>query len=169
MTLRLATPSLLSEHWWVNKQNIPVQLLNHTLVLDIICQKETPVRVIMMTSSNGNIFRVTGPLCGKFTGHWWIPAQRPVTRRFDVFSDLRLNKQLSKQSWGWWFQTPSCPLLRHCNGIYFRFAIINVCIAIMMIFLYFYSFVRLEETGIGNIQGQSGQKWTNTYNKFTYV
>ena len=29
--------------------------------------------VIMMTSSNGNIFRVTGPLCGEFTGHRWIP------------------------------------------------------------------------------------------------
>ena len=28
-------------------------------------------------------------------------AQRPVTRSFDVFFDLRLNKQLSKQSWGW--------------------------------------------------------------------
>ena len=23
----------------------------------------------IMTSSNGNIFRVTGPLCGEFTGH----------------------------------------------------------------------------------------------------
>ena len=29
-----------------------------------------------MTSSNGNIFRVTGPLCGKFTGHWWIPLTK---------------------------------------------------------------------------------------------
>ena len=27
----------------------------------------------MMTSSNGNIVRVTGPLCGEFTGHRWIP------------------------------------------------------------------------------------------------
>ena len=27
----------------------------------------------LMTSSNGNIFRVTGPLCGEFTGHRWIP------------------------------------------------------------------------------------------------
>ena len=27
----------------------------------------------IMTSSNGNIFRVTGPLCGEFTGHRWIP------------------------------------------------------------------------------------------------
>ena len=31
--------------------------------------------------------------------------QRPVTRCFDVFFDLRLNKRLSKQSWGWWFET----------------------------------------------------------------
>ena len=61
----------------------------------------------MMTSSNGNIFRVTGPLCGEFTGPGEFPTQRPVTRSFDVFFDLRLNKRLSKQPWGWWFQTPS--------------------------------------------------------------
>ena len=30
-----------------------------------------------MTSSNGNIFRVTGPLCGEFTGHQWIPPPPP--------------------------------------------------------------------------------------------
>ena len=34
-----------------------------------------------------------------------FPSQRPVTRSFDVFFDLRLNKRLSKQSWGWWFGT----------------------------------------------------------------
>ena len=44
-----------------------------------------------------------------------FPAQRPVTRSFDVFFDLRLNKRLSKQSWGWWFETSSHPLWRHCN------------------------------------------------------
>ena len=38
-----------------------------------------------MTSSNGNILRVTGPLCGEFTSPGEIPAQRPVTRSFDVF------------------------------------------------------------------------------------
>ena len=48
-----------------------------------------------------NIFRVTGHLCGEFTGPRWIPAQRPVTWSFDIFFDLRLNKRLSKQSWGW--------------------------------------------------------------------
>ena len=42
--------------------------------------------------------------------------QRPVTTRsFDVFFNLRLNKRLSKQGQGWWFETPSHPLWRHCN------------------------------------------------------
>ena len=67
-----------------------------------------------MTSSNGNIFRVTGPLCGEFTGPGEFPAQRSVTRSFDVFFDLRLNKRLRKQSWGWW-------LWRHCNVFVFRY------------------------------------------------
>ena len=53
--------------------------------------------VYMMTSSNGNIFRVTGPLCGEFTGPGEFPTQRPVMRSFDVLFDLRLNKRLSKQ------------------------------------------------------------------------
>ena len=91
-----------------------------------------------MTSSDGHIFRVTGPLCGEFTA-WWrhqmkkfsallaicagnssvpgeFPAQRPVTGSFNVFFDLRLNKQLSKQSWGWWFEMLPRPLWGHCNG-----------------------------------------------------
>ena len=50
------------------------------------------------------------PVIGEF------PAQRPVTRSFDVSFDLRLNKQLSKQSWGWQFETPSCTLWRLCNA-----------------------------------------------------
>ena len=57
-------------------------------------------------------------ICGDFTGHRWIPhTQRPVTRSFNAFFDLRLNKRLSKQWWGWWFETLSCPLWRHCNDI----------------------------------------------------
>ena len=44
-----------------------------------------------------------------------FPSQRPVTRSFDVFFDLCLNKRLSKQSWGWWFETPPHPLRRHNN------------------------------------------------------
>ena len=69
----------------------------------------------MMTSSNANIFRVTGPLCGEFTGPGEFPTQRPVMRSFDVFFDPPLNKRLSKQPWGWWFEAPSWSLWRHCN------------------------------------------------------
>ena len=69
----------------------------------------------MMTSPNGNIFRVTGPLCGEFTGPGEFPTQRPVTRSFDVLFNLRLNKRLRKQPWGWWFETLLWSLWRHCN------------------------------------------------------
>ena len=44
-----------------------------------------------------------------------FPAQRPLTQSFDVFFDLCLNKWLSKQPWGWWFETLSWSLSRHCN------------------------------------------------------
>ena len=65
---------------------------------------------------DGDISRVAGHLCGEFPGPRWIPrTQRPVTRSFDVFFDLRLNKQLSKQSWGWWFETLPRPLWRQRN------------------------------------------------------
>ena len=46
-----------------------------------------------------------------------IPAQRPATRSFDVFFDLRPNKRLSKQWWGCWFETHLCSLWRHRNGV----------------------------------------------------
>ena len=78
-------------------------------------QIQTEIWLYMMTSSNGNIFRLNGPLCGEFTGPGEFPAHRPVTRGFGVFFDLRLNKRLSKQPWGWWFETPPRSLWRHCN------------------------------------------------------
>ena len=71
--------------------------------------------VNVMMSSKGNIFRVTGHLCGEFTGPRWILAQRPVTRSFDVFIDLRPNKRLSKHWWDWWFERASRPLRRQCQ------------------------------------------------------
>ena len=54
------------------------------------------------------------PILSKITR----PAAAIKSLRFALFY-LRLNKRLSKQSWGWWFETPSCSLWRHCNvGIY---------------------------------------------------
>ena len=52
------------------------------------------------------------PVPGEF------PAQRPVTRSFAVFFDRSPNKRLSKEWWGWWFDTLSSPLWRHCNGMW---------------------------------------------------
>ena len=51
------------------------------------------------------------PVTGEF------PPQRPLTWSCGVFFDLRLNKRLSKLSWGRWFKTPSRPLWRHTNDI----------------------------------------------------
>ena len=59
------------------------------------------------------------PVPGEF------PAQRPVTRSFEGFFDLRLNKRLIKQSWGWWFETLSCPLWRHCNEAWIKWPTIS--------------------------------------------
>ena len=50
------------------------------------------------------------PVPGEF------PTQRPVTRSFDIYFDLRPDKRLSKQSWGWRFETLSHTLWRHRNG-----------------------------------------------------
>ena len=65
-----------------------------------------------------------GPICQceyYALWNWWIgefPAKKPVTRSSDVFFDLRLNKRLSNQSWGWWFETLSPPLWRHRSVTY---------------------------------------------------
>ena len=44
-----------------------------------------------------------------------FPFQRPVRLSFDVFSELHLNKRLSKQSRRRWFETPLRSSWRHCN------------------------------------------------------
>ena len=68
------------------------------------------IRAHMMTSSNGNLFRVTGHLNSPVPPHkgQWRGA-------FDPFFVLRLNKRLSKHLRRQWFETPSRPLWLHCN------------------------------------------------------
>ena len=59
----------------------------------------------MMTSSNENIFPLTGPLCGEFTGH----RRSPLTKAGDT------------QLWCFlWFETPSIPLWPYCNARFQR-------------------------------------------------
>ena len=75
---------------------------------------------IMMTSSNGNIFRVTGQLCWEFTG---TPNPQPPIPKGQWRGALMFSLICAwingwvQQSSGWWFKTPSRPLWRHCNDI----------------------------------------------------
>ena len=60
---------IMPKHYFVRGCSCEKQLI--TIFQDLIQQFLTHCR-LMMTSSNGNIFRVTGHLCGKFTGPRWI-------------------------------------------------------------------------------------------------
>ena len=95
--------------WWRHQMEAFSALL-------AICAGNSPVTGELSTqrpATRGfDVFHVTGLLRNKpVTGDF--PAQWPLMSSFDVFFDLRPNKRLSKQSWGWWFETPSCPLWRH--------------------------------------------------------
>ena len=68
-------------------------------------------------------------LLGLCAGYSPVPGelstQRPVTQSFDVFFDLSLNKRLSRQLNGWWFETPSCSLWRHSNDFPYYWPFMN--------------------------------------------
>ena len=56
----------------------------------------------MMTSSCGNLFRVTGHLCGEFTGHRWIPRTKASDAELwcFVWSALRINGWVNNREAG---------------------------------------------------------------------
>ena len=94
-----------------DKKPLPVLMLTnfHGLLRDLVGhfswrrhQMETFSAFLALCAGNS-------PVTGEF------PSQRAVMRSFDAFFDLHLNKQLSKQSWSWWFETPSHSLWRHRN------------------------------------------------------
>ena len=101
----------------------------------------------MMTSSNGTFSALLAICAGNSPVTGEFSAQRPVTRSFDVFFDLRLNKRLRKQSWGWCFETLSRPLWRHCVIISFIIAQVLLilvlfsakCLLLIVIFRIAYS------------------------------
>ena len=82
------------------------QSMDHESIKQIISwwrhQMETFSALLALCAGNS-------PVTGEFS------KQMPVTRSFDVFFDRRLNKRLCSHSWGWWFETPSRSLWRHCN------------------------------------------------------
>ena len=106
---------------WKLEQNTNICLLpymSHKRMV-LLAYTITTIPVVgdrnMMTSSNGNIFRVTGHLCGEFTGPRRIPHTKASDAELWCFLSSALNKRLSKQWWSWWFETLSRPLWRHYN------------------------------------------------------
>ena len=71
-----------------------------------------------MTSSSGNIFRVTGPLWGDATCEQWIPLTKASDAELCCLFYLCMNKRLGKQSRCRWIGMPSRSSWRHCNGIF---------------------------------------------------
>ena len=70
----------------------------------------------MMTSSNGSIFRVAGPLCGEFTGHRRTPLKKASDAELLCFLwSLWKSGWVNNRDAAWWFETPSCSLWRQCN------------------------------------------------------
>ena len=69
-------------HTWVTR---PRLVKDHKEWMKAAC-KDFNARLRVMTSSNGNIFRVTGPLCREFTGHRWIPHHKSQWRGALIFS-----------------------------------------------------------------------------------
>ena len=90
------------------------------------------------------------PVSGEF------PAQRPETRSFDVFFDLCPNKRWSKQSWGWWFDTPSGSLWRHSN--------VCVCLSFNVVFVGSDNGLRRPK-GDTNIDSSSVSPQRTSYNR----
>ena len=89
---------------WVSYQKRGFWLDPHAVYIWRCHPTETFSALLALCAGNS-------PVTGQFL------SQRPVTQSFDVFFDVRLNKQLSKQSWGWWLGTPSHSLWCHCNEI----------------------------------------------------
>ena len=109
-----------SHLWWSIQHSFENQS-NYWDLWNIICNGISPCWCHQMETFSALLAICAGnsPVPGEF------PAQRPVTRSLDVFFDLRLNQRLSKQSWGWWFETLSCSSWRHCN-VTTRFALYTI-------------------------------------------
>ena len=123
-------------HYWYSSQSLHFQWGNREILsttmkqswgirvkLNLIGPQHNKAQIIcihrihMMTSSNGNLFRVTGLLCGKCTGHRWIPRTKTIDAELWCFlwsvSEPTF-EQTVKTPVIW---DPSHQLWRHCNDM----------------------------------------------------
>ena len=122
-------------------------ILNITLSISIIrsvlpaCPYHDYIISLLRCNAPGN-GHVDAIKWKHFPRYWpfvWGIDRSPVNSphrgqwRFDVFFDLRPNKRLSKQSWGWGFEIPSRSLWRHYNEYWIT--VISVVVCSCMLFL----------------------------------
>ena len=115
------TLEYLANCWWLFSIHIHVATLNWIMIIGsgVACRLLVVKLSITWWRHQMETFSALLTLCARnspVTGE--SPSQRPVTQwRGALMFPLifALNKQLSKQSWGWWFETPSRSLWRHCN------------------------------------------------------
>ena len=89
-----------------------------TILISALWYSDIFKSFVMMTSSNGNIFRITGHLCGEFTGPRWIPHTKASDAELWCFLWSVPEQKVSKQSGDWWSE-PSSSLQSQCNGVFF--------------------------------------------------
>ena len=114
----------LGNHLWLVGYSHKVPVIQNVfpchdiiMVENYLVHGERNIYFCMMMSSNGNIFHVTGPLWGDFTGDQWIPVTKASDVELWCFLWSASEQKLSKQPRRWWFEMPSHPLWCHCNGM----------------------------------------------------
>ena len=110
---------LLPDDLWIGSDTDTNSALVYTLKVIISYPHQGCLYKSLIPSTRSSWWRhqmetvsaLLAPCAGNSSVTGEFPAKGPVTWSFEVFFDLRLNKRLSKQSWGWWFETPSFPEL----------------------------------------------------------
>ena len=115
-SVKMAEPQQTRRHSPPEKQKIGIPHIWHdrqSVGFPGVIRHQT-----MMTSSNRNIFRVTGPLCGEFTGHRRIPITKASGVLMELWCFLWFvpEVRLSKQSRRRWLETSSRSLRLHCDA-----------------------------------------------------
>ena len=110
-------PFMRGIHWWPEDSHHKGTVRHkafpcHNVIMSSQSEPSWSWRRHQMETFSALLAQCEGnsPVTGEF------PSQRPITRSFDVFFDLHLNKRLSKPSGRRWFETPSRSLWRHWNN-----------------------------------------------------
>ena len=88
---------------WIRGPNLVITVPADNVVPWVIGHQQAHI-LLKMTSSNRSFLRVNEPLCGEFTGNWWIPLTKGSKCGLWCFLlHVGPHKLLNKQSNDLWF------------------------------------------------------------------